>query len=329
MGDVLMSGPAVRALARDAEVVYLCGPLGVPAAGLLPGVAHTEVAAPARLGADPDAAERVALRQLVRRLRRLGCEAAFLFASTDESPLPFARLARAAGVSRVAGPSDAAVDDLLDVAIAPSGRHDVETNLQIASAFGSELATGDDGRLQVCEAEAASLPTFEQPYVVIHPGSAMSTGGPPAGWWQCVVRLADADGVRVVVTGGRSEMELCAEVCVGTRDAMSVAGLTDFAWLVRLLRGAEAALCGTIGPIHAAAAAGTPVVGVVPRGALSRRGAPWGVPHVVLEATDPELAPEAAWSALSRLAAAGAARRAPSRHARRRARCPARGRAIS
>jgi ADP-heptose:LPS heptosyltransferase len=327
MGDVLMSGPAVRALARDAEVVYLCGPLGVPAAGLLPGVAHTEVAAPARLGADPGGPERVALRQLVRRLRRLGCDEAFLFASTDESPLPFARLARAAGVSRVAGPSDATADDLLDVAIAPADRHDVETNLQIASAFGSELATGDDGRLQVCEPEVASLPTFEQPYVVIHPGSATSIGGPPAPWWRRVVQLADADGVRVVVTGGRSEMELCAELCVGSRDAMSVAGLTDFAWLMRLLRGAEAALCGSIGPVHAAAAAGTPVVGVLPSEALSRRGAPWGVPHVVLEASDAELSAEAAWTALSRLAADGTATPAPSGHARRRARCPARGRA--
>ena len=113
---------------------------------------------------------------------------------------------------------------------------------------------------------------------------------------------------------------------MGSHDAMSVAGLTDFAWLVRLLRGAEAALCGTIGPVHAAAAAGTPVVGVLPRAALSRRGAPWGVPHVVLEASDAALSAEAAWSALSSLAAEGTGL-APGRHARRRARCPTRGRA--
>jgi ADP-heptose:LPS heptosyltransferase len=326
MGDVLVSGPAVRALAQDAEVVYLCGPLGVPAASLLPGVAHTEVAAPAHLGAEPSGAERVALRQLVRRLRRLGCDEAFLFASTDESPLPFARLARAAGVTRLAGPSDVSTDGLLDVAVVPADRHDVETNLQIASAFGSELPTGDDGRLQVCEAEAAARPTFEQPYVLIHPGSAAAIGGPPMAWWQRVVQLADEAGRRVMVTGGRSEMELCAEMCVGARDAMSVAGLTDFGWLVRLLRGAQAALCGSIGPVHAAAAAGTPVVSVVPRDALSRRGAPWGVPHVVLEASS-ELSAEAAWSALSRLAAEGAAKVTPSCQARRRARCPARGRA--
>jgi ADP-heptose:LPS heptosyltransferase len=327
MGDVLMSGPAVRALARDAEVVYLCGPLGVPAASLLPGVAHTEVAAPVRHGTETGGAERIALRQLVRRLRRLGCDEAFLFASTDESPLPFAQLARAAGVSRMAGPSDIAADDLLDVAIAPADRHDVETNLQIASAFGCELPSGDDGRLQICEADAAALPTLDEPYVVIHPGSATAIGGPPVGWWQRVVHLADGEGVRIVVTGGRGEMDFCAEMCVGARDAMSVAGLTDFAWLVHLLRGARAALCGSIGPVHAAAAAGTPVVSVVPQDALSRRREPWGVPHVVLPAHVSELSAEAAWTALSRLAAEGAAGIAPQCHERRRARCPARGRA--
>ena len=37
-GDVLLSGPLVRAVAARASVVYLCSPTGAPAARLLPGV---------------------------------------------------------------------------------------------------------------------------------------------------------------------------------------------------------------------------------------------------------------------------------------------------
>lgn len=43
MGDVLVSGPAVRAVAASAEVVLLAGPQGAGAARLLPGVAEVHV----------------------------------------------------------------------------------------------------------------------------------------------------------------------------------------------------------------------------------------------------------------------------------------------
>ncbi|HEV7622778.1 MAG TPA: haloacid dehalogenase, partial [Amnibacterium sp.] len=43
MGDVLVSGPAVRAVAARAEVLLLAGPQGAAAARLLPGVAAVEV----------------------------------------------------------------------------------------------------------------------------------------------------------------------------------------------------------------------------------------------------------------------------------------------
>src|SRR5699024_12816500 len=44
MGDMLLSGPAIRAVARTAErVVVLAGPRGEPAANLLPGVDETFV----------------------------------------------------------------------------------------------------------------------------------------------------------------------------------------------------------------------------------------------------------------------------------------------
>ena len=39
-GDVLLAGPAVRAVAARSEVTLLCGPAGAAAGRLLPGVAE-------------------------------------------------------------------------------------------------------------------------------------------------------------------------------------------------------------------------------------------------------------------------------------------------
>ena len=43
VGDVLLTGPAIRAIAATAEVALLCGPTGVPAGRLLPGVTDVQV----------------------------------------------------------------------------------------------------------------------------------------------------------------------------------------------------------------------------------------------------------------------------------------------
>ena len=44
MGDVLAAGPAIRAVAAGADrLTVFCGPLGLPAAELLPGVDATVV----------------------------------------------------------------------------------------------------------------------------------------------------------------------------------------------------------------------------------------------------------------------------------------------
>ena len=43
LGDVLLAGPAIRALAASGPVTLLCGERGAAAAGLLPGVEETIV----------------------------------------------------------------------------------------------------------------------------------------------------------------------------------------------------------------------------------------------------------------------------------------------
>ena len=59
-------------------------------------------------------------------------------------------------------------------------------------------------------------------------------------------------------------------------------GRTDLPVLAHVLAGAAAVVAGNTGPLHLAAAVGTPVVAVFPPTVALERWRPWRVPHVVL-----------------------------------------------
>ena len=65
-GDVLLSGPAVRAVAAGAaKVTYLCGPRGHAAAALLPGIDDIVVHRAAWIDPEPEPVARGELDRLV------------------------------------------------------------------------------------------------------------------------------------------------------------------------------------------------------------------------------------------------------------------------
>jgi ADP-heptose:LPS heptosyltransferase len=121
--------------------------------------------------------------------------------------------------------------------------------------------------------------------VVIHPG----TGGPAKLWtaerWAAVADALAARGdIRLLLTGGPGEEALVAAVRAGMRaPAPSLAGQTSLGQLAALLRRADLVLGVDSGPLHLAAAQGTPTVHLYGPGD-ERRFGPWGDParHAVL-----------------------------------------------
>jgi ADP-heptose:LPS heptosyltransferase len=80
-GDVLLAGPAVRAVAAHcSRVTMLCGPRGEPAARLLPGVDDVIVWAAPREGAGPSTVAKADVDGLVRRLGADAFDVALVFA---------------------------------------------------------------------------------------------------------------------------------------------------------------------------------------------------------------------------------------------------------
>jgi len=147
LGDVLLTGPAVRALAAGGrEVSFLAGPAGAGAAALLPGVTRVMTETLPWIDPGPAAVEPGRIRRLLQALRGLRAAEAVIFTSFHQSPLPTALVLRMAGVGRVSAISEDYPGSLLDV------RHQVDAdipearrNLSLARAAGFH-ASRIDGR---------------------------------------------------------------------------------------------------------------------------------------------------------------------------------------
>lgn len=293
VGDVLLAGPAVRAVAsgrpRDGggknDVVLLCGPQGEPAAALLPGV--TEVfswACPWIVNPAPPV-NGLQLDTLVDFVRQSRITEAVVLTSFHQSPLPLALLLRLAGVVRISGASTDYAGSLLDVRLRPGedfpeDQPEAERALCIAKAAGFELPAGDDGKLRVSAVPEVKELTGGDPYIVVHPGaSAPSRAWPPL-HHAAAVELLEGAGHQVVVTGGPDETALTATVAGPS--AMDLGGRTDLRTLAGVLAGAQALVTGNTGPAHLAAAVGTPVVCLFSPVVPAVRWAPYGVPLELL-----------------------------------------------
>jgi ADP-heptose:LPS heptosyltransferase len=284
VGDVVLTGPAIRALAREAEVTFLAAPRGAEVAGMLPGVAKVIAHDLPWIAADPDPVEWRALRRLIRRLRRSRFDDAVVFTSFHQSPLPTALLLRAAGVGRIGAVSVDFPGSLLDLRHQVADDvHEVERNLSLVRAFGYRTPDPDGDRLRLREvSRGVTVADVEPPYVVVHPGASATARTWSAAGFAATVRALARRGRRVVVTGGLDERALTHRVVGDTPGAVDLAGRTDLAGMVALLRRADCLVVGNTGPAHLAAAVGTPVVSIFPPTVPAPRWRPWGVETVVL-----------------------------------------------
>jgi ADP-heptose:LPS heptosyltransferase len=289
-GDVLVTGPAIRAVAAGADrVTLLCGPRGRRAGELLPGVDHIVEYCAEWIDPEPPTVDRARTLALVDRLAGLGVDRAVVFTSFHQSALPAALLLRLAGVPVIAAISDDYPGSLLDVRHrVGEDVHEVERALSLVATLGYRLPPGDSGRLAVIR-PAVGEPNLAGAgrYVAVHPGASV-----PARAWAperhaLLVDTLLAAGWRVAVTGNPAEVGLTARVAGPRRSGVvDLGGRTSLAQLAEVLAGADAVVVGNTGPAHLAAAVGTPVVSLFAPTVAPSRWRPWGVPHVLLGAHD-------------------------------------------
>jgi lipopolysaccharide heptosyltransferase II len=297
LGDVLMTTPALRALKESRpgrRLTLLTSPAGVEAARLVPEVDDVLVydapwmkATAPRADSRPDFA-------LIEGLRRHRFDAAAVFTVCTQNPLPAAFLCFLADIPlRLAHCRENPYQLLTHWVADPEAngfvRHEVRRQLDLVAAVGCRTA---DERLSIRFSEAArrrvrmllgefGIPAG-RPWVVVHPGaSSPSRRYPPEQFARAARLLVRDAGCAVVFTGSESErplVELIRALMVAR--SHSLAGRLNLDELAGLLASAPLLLANNTGPVHMAAAVGTPVVDLY---ALTNpQHTPWAVPSRVL-----------------------------------------------
>lgn len=297
LGDVLMTTPAIRALRggrAGRRITLLTSPAGAAVARLVPELDDVIVYEPPWLKATPPRTSSAPDYEMADRLRSNRFDAAAIFTVYSQSPLPSAFICHLAGIPlRLAhcreNPYQLLTDWVREQEPDRFVRHEVRRQLDLVAAVGCvtvnerlSLAVTAAARDRVDRLlEEAGIP-IDRPWAIVHPGaSAPSRRYAPERFALVARSLARAHGWNIVFTGSAPERPLVARI----QDAMeapsiSLAGHLDLAELAALIDAAPLLLSNNTGPVHIAAAVGTPVVDLY---ALTNpQHTPWQVPSRVL-----------------------------------------------
>jgi len=297
LGDVLMTTPALAAIKESLPGVHLTllasrsGALLKRHLPMVDEVIEHEagwVKNDRAASADDDLA-------LVQRLAAGQYDAAVIFTVCTQNPLPSAMLCRLAGIPLRAAYCRENPYALLthwlrepDTQVA-TARHEVQRQLDLVGSVGWRTA---DARLRFAlhdtdhDTLAAKLRLAGlgpgQPWVVLHPGAtAASRRWPAARFGQAADAIAADTGCAIVFSGSAGEQALIDEARAQmSQPSISLAGALSLGELAALVAGAQVLVSNNSGPVHLAAALGTPVVDLY---ALTNpQHTPWLVPAKVL-----------------------------------------------
>ncbi|MBU2551126.1 MAG: glycosyltransferase family 9 protein, partial [Proteobacteria bacterium] len=165
-------------------------------------------------------------------------------------------------------------------------RHAVLRYLDVADYLGAP--TEDTPKLDFPRHDRAAeeaerlLAGLASPRVVVNPGAKWVTKLWPAGHWQRLCGLlTEKAGLQVLLTGGPDEQAINARIGAGLTGLIDLTGRTRLKVLAEVMRAADLVICPDTGPMHLAAAVGTPVTALFGPTAPWRTG-PFGPGHVVL-----------------------------------------------
>jgi lipopolysaccharide heptosyltransferase II len=297
IGDVLMTTPALRALKAshpNRRITLLTSSAGASTASLVPEIDEVMVydapwlkATAPRLNSHPE-------YEMAEHLRRLKFDGAIIFTVYSQNPLPSAFLCYLADIPlRLAhcheNPYQLLTDWVKDPEPDKIVRHEVRRQLDLVATIGCHL---DDERMSLRVPEKALTAVEDvleklginqqRPWVVIHPGATAASRRYPPEKFALVARgLIQDMGIQVIFTGTEPERELVTGIQTATGVlSHSLVGCLNLSELAALLSLAPLLISNNTGPVHIAAAVGTPIVDLY---ALTNpQHTPWGVPNRVL-----------------------------------------------
>jgi len=290
LGDVLVTTPAIHAVRSslpEARISLLTSTVGAQAGGLNPDIDHViTYSAPWMdpwhdLPLDPTREY-----DMIRQVASHQFDAAIIFVSFRQSPLPAAYLCYLAGIPLRAAASIDGPGSLLTTRHKHPERlmHEVERALDLVGSLGiyteqTDLVLEVPAEARVAAAERVRA--TEGPIVVMHPGCSMPARTYPGEMFAEVADLLTQRlGATIFLTGSVEERDLVDRVQNQMEcDATNVAGDLSFSELCGLIDVADVTITNNTGPMHIAAAVKTPVVALFALTNPPQEWGPWRVPH--------------------------------------------------
>src|SRR5579875_81437 len=223
IGDVLMLGPALRAIKESspsALLTLLASPAGATAAPLLPKIEDVitwraiwqDVGG--RMPLDPDNE-----RRLISLLAGRKFDAAIIFTSFSQTPHTPGYVCYLAGIPLRAGESKEFGGSTLTVELrgTPEEAHQVERNLRLVETLGFQardrhltVSIPEEARQKVPELLQEADIDPDSPFVLLHPGASAQARRYPARHFGTVARLLSRHGWPVLITGvERAALAIC------------------------------------------------------------------------------------------------------------------------
>ena len=286
LGDVIHGIPVAAALRERypfARIDWMVDPRYVALLGLVRGLN-------AAIPVDPRR-RLSSLLATIRGLRRVRYTAALDL----QGLLKSAALARLAGAWQTIGlPREHLREPIArrfytDIADPGAHTHVVFKNLSLLTPLGvRELKPSFPlaiPRSPVVDAARAAA-GGDDDYVLLNPGAAWPNKCWPAErFGELASRLRDVSGLRSLVLWGPGEERLASSVVDASNGAAVVAPATTIVDLFALAASARLVVSGDTGPLHIAAATGTPVVALFGPTSTERNG-PWAPEDITVSRTE-------------------------------------------
>lgn len=299
MGDLLMTGPAIRALKESfgAKITVLTSSMAAGIARMMPEIDEVMVFdLPWIKAAHTVSAE--LLSGIVADIRSKQFDAAVIFTVYSQNPLPTAMLAYLAGIPRTLAycrenPYELLTNWIPDPEPYSTIRHQVRRDLDLVAYTGAKSA---DNALFVSVKEQGwellksklllNGINLSSRWLILHPGVSEKKREYPEEAWIETGRLLAAD-YQLLITGGPAEKELTGRIAAGIgQNAHSLAGILNLEEFVLLVKKAPLVISVNTGTVHIAAAVQTPVV--VLYAMTNPQHFPWKVPGKVFTFSIPK-----------------------------------------
>lgn len=295
MGDIIMTGPALRALKQTfgCRITLLTSKMGALITPYIPEIDEAIVCTLPWVKSN-DPATAAAVQELAVQLKEKQFDAAIIFTVYSQNPLPSAVLAFMAEVPlRLAycreNPYDLLTDWIPDEEPYKFIQHQVERDLNLVQQIG---ATADNNRLQLFFSDTALQSAqqklqsagfnFNKNFIILHPGVSEKKREVPLALWIGVAnRLFEQTGLPLLITGSEKEQPLARLIAQQVKgEILNAAGLFSIEEFIAIISQTKVVVSVNTATAHIAAATQTPVV--VLYALTNPQHTPWQVPGKVL-----------------------------------------------